>query len=64
MNGLTQATEALLEPISKLECIEPYTLVGGTALSIQINTRLSEDLDFMSWRTTKSQLHANLNSES
>lgn len=53
MKGLAPITELLFEPISKLKCIEPYTLVGGTALSIQLNTRLSEDLDFMSWRKSK-----------
>ncbi|MDE7438710.1 MAG: nucleotidyl transferase AbiEii/AbiGii toxin family protein [Muribaculaceae bacterium] len=55
MKGLTPTTERLLEPISKLECIAPYTLVGGTALSIQLDTRLSEDLDFMSWRSSKNE---------
>ncbi len=55
MKGLTPATNLIFEPISKLACIEPFTLVGGTALSIQLNTRLSEDLDFMSWRTSKKE---------
>lgn len=30
-------------------------LVGGTALSLQIGNRQSEDLDFMKWRTSKSE---------
>lgn len=55
MTGLTPHTAKLFEPISKLNCIRPYTLVGGTALSLQLNTRLSEDLDFMSWRTNKNE---------
>ena len=55
MDGLTPTTELLFEPISKLECISPYTLVGGTALSIQLNTRLSDDLDFMSWKTSQNE---------
>lgn len=55
MNGLTPQTSAIFESVSKLECIKPYLLVGGTALSLQINARLSEDLDFMSWRTTKNE---------
>ncbi len=33
-----------------MESIRPYTLVGGTALSLQIAHRLSEDLDFMRWQ--------------
>ena len=39
----------MFEAISKLECIKPFTLVGGTALSLQIEKRQSEDLDFMKW---------------
>lgn len=55
MNGLSSKTSAIFESISKLECIKPYLLVGGTALSLQLGTRLSEDLDFMSWRTHKNE---------
>lgn len=53
MKGLAPNTSAIFEAISRLECIKPYTLVGGTALSLQLHTRLSEDLDFMSWRKSK-----------
>lgn len=53
MKGLAPHTELIFEKISKLECIKPYVLVGGTALSIQLGNRLSEDLDFMSWRKTR-----------
>lgn len=55
MNGLAPHTAAIIEAISKLECIKPYVLVGGTALSLQLGTRLSEDLGFMSWRKTKNE---------
>lgn len=51
MNGLAPHTSNIFEAVSKLECIKPYVLVGGTALSLQIGTRQSEDLDFMKWRT-------------
>lgn len=51
MNGLAPAVSKIFEPISKLDCIKPFVLVGGTALSIQIGNRLSEDLDFMRWKT-------------
>ena len=51
MNGLSKHTEKVFERISKLESIKPYLLVGGTALSLQIGKRLSEDLDFMKWKT-------------
>jgi predicted nucleotidyltransferase component of viral defense system len=49
MNGLAPQTSQVFDTITRLECIKPYVLVGGTALSIQLNMRLSEDLDFMSW---------------
>jgi hypothetical protein len=55
MNGLAKHTEYIFESISRLECIKPYVLVGGTALSIQLGTRESEDLDFMSWRKCKNE---------
>ena len=32
MKGLAPHTKNLFEPVSKLECIKPYILVGGTAL--------------------------------
>jgi hypothetical protein len=49
MQGLAKQTEKIFEAISLLNCIKDYTLVGGTALSLQINKRLSEDLDFCIW---------------
>jgi len=55
MEGLAPHTSLLFEKITQLECIKEYVLVGGTALSIQINTRNSEDLDFMKWRTSKNE---------
>ena len=51
--GLPNAYQQIFEAVSKLACIKPYLLVGGTALSLQIGTRQSEDLDFMKWRTSK-----------
>ena len=53
MKGLTPHTDKLFENVCSLNCIKPYTLVGGTALALQLETRLSEDLDFMSWETDK-----------
>jgi hypothetical protein len=51
MQGLTENTNRIFESISKLNCINGYTLIGGSALSLQINKRLSEDLDFCKWST-------------
>ena len=53
MKGLAPHTQRIFEAVAALECIKPYVLVGGTALSLQIDTRQSEDLDFMKWRTSK-----------
>lgn len=55
MSALAPNTNELFEKVSQLECIKPYILVGGTALALQIHHRLSEDLDFMIWKTSKSQ---------
>lgn len=55
MNGLAPHTASIFEAISKLECIKPYILVGGTALSLQLGTRESEDLDFMSWKKSRNE---------
>lgn len=55
ITGLAPHTASIFEAISQLECIKPYLLVGGTALSLQLGTRESEDLDFMSWRKSKNE---------
>ncbi len=41
------ATKDVFTKLSEASFINKYTLVGGTALSIQIKHRLSEDLDFI-----------------
>jgi len=53
MKGLASQTAEIIERVSTLTCIKPYLLVGGTALSLQLSHRLSEDLDFMRWPTGK-----------
>ncbi|WP_295729923.1 nucleotidyl transferase AbiEii/AbiGii toxin family protein [uncultured Muribaculum sp.] len=53
MKGLAPHVSRIFEAVSQLDCISPYVLVGGTALSLQLGTRRSEDLDFMSWRKSK-----------
>ena len=55
MNTLSFApqTGRIIEAVSRLECIKPFLLVGGTALSIQLKNRQSEDLDFMRWKQGK-----------
>ena len=49
MKGLTKDTDDLFVPLSDLKCISDYPLIGGSALSLQINKRKSADLDFCIW---------------
>lgn len=55
MKGLAEKTSKIIDKVSRMESIKPYVLVGGTALSLQIGTRLSEDLDFMKWRQNRGE---------
>lgn len=55
MKSLAPHTGEIFDAISQLDCIRDFLLVGGTALSLQIHNRQSEDLDFMRWRTSKSE---------
>ena len=48
-------TGSYVKRCGKTRTIKPYLLVGGTALSLQMGTRQSEDLDFMKWRTSKTE---------
>lgn len=53
--SLAPHTSKLFDDVCKLDCIQTYCLVGGTALALQLQNRLSEDLDFMSWIAYKGQ---------
>ncbi|MBR1576558.1 MAG: nucleotidyl transferase AbiEii/AbiGii toxin family protein [Bacteroidales bacterium] len=44
--GLTESTKEVFADVSELDCIKDLFLCGGTGQSIQMNHRLSEDLDF------------------
>lgn len=44
--GLTQETEKVYERVSLMDCLKGLYLCGGTAQSLQMGHRLSEDLDF------------------
>ena len=59
MQGLTEQTKTVLEQVSRLDCIKDYLLIGGTAIAMQINHRLSEDLDFCKWKTSKQKIEVN-----
>jgi hypothetical protein len=49
MQGLSDETNKVFEPFSRLNCIKDYILIGGTALALQSGHRLSGDLDFCKW---------------
>lgn len=49
MQGLTKDTGKIFRAVSLLSCVQGYLLIGGTALSLQIKKRKSEDLDFCIW---------------
>lgn len=49
MLGLAPNTLRVFDKVSALESIKGYVLVGGTGIALQINHRLSEDLDFCRW---------------
>jgi predicted nucleotidyltransferase component of viral defense system len=51
--ALVEKTLQVIAEISKMEFVKSYFLVGGTALSLQIKHRLSEDLDFIRWQNTR-----------
>ena len=55
MDGILQKTKEVLDKISTFESIKDYVMVGGTALSLQIKHRLSEDIDFFQWKKSKNQ---------
>jgi len=55
MSSLAPHTSKLFDSVCKLNCIQSYCLVEGTALALQLQNRLSEDLDFMSWITHKGE---------
>lgn len=51
--GLTANIDSIIDRVASLECIRDYVLCGGTALSMQLGHRESEDLDFMAWRLSR-----------
>jgi len=39
MNGLAPHTGVIFDGVSRMECIKPYVLVGGTALSLHLQKK-------------------------
>ncbi|MEN8156976.1 MAG: nucleotidyl transferase AbiEii/AbiGii toxin family protein [Bacteroidota bacterium] len=50
MDGINHTVEDVLRSLSGSTLMKDFCLVGGTALAIQINKRISEDLDFCVWQ--------------
>jgi predicted nucleotidyltransferase component of viral defense system len=53
MKGLVANTKVVINEISDIPILKNYTLIGGTAISLQLGHRLSEDLDFSKWKEKK-----------
>ena len=49
LDALALKTKNMLITLSKLEELNQFTFVGGSALSVYLKHRISEDLDFFSW---------------
>jgi len=47
--SLAPATSNVLITLSKFDELKNFTLVGGSALSVYLQHRISEDLDFFTW---------------
>jgi len=52
MKFLTDNTAKLFEQLSDYELLRDFTFVGGSAVAYYLNHRLSDDLDFFSWKET------------
>lgn len=50
MKGLSTKTAKVFESLQEFDLLKEYLLIGGTALALQIQHRLSEDLDFGKWQ--------------
>jgi hypothetical protein len=49
LKGLAPSTEKLLLKLSKFELLNDFAFVGGSALAIRLQHRLSEDIDLFTW---------------
>lgn len=49
LSNLMPETEKLLRKLAKSELLKQYTFVGGSALSVYLKHRFSEDIDLFSW---------------
>jgi len=50
MKGLSPKTEKVFRSLQEFDLLREYVLIGGSAIAMQIQHRLSEDLDFGKWQ--------------
>lgn len=50
LDALAPKTKNVLITLSRLKELKQFTFVGGSALSVYLKHRISEDLDFFSWK--------------
>src|SRR3972149_10322519 len=63
LDAIPISTKKVFEILSEVKFISDYSLVGGTALALQIGHRKSEDLDFIFDNETinNAQIKRNIN---
>ncbi len=61
MNVLNANTKQVFEKLAQLELIKEFTFIGGTALALQLEHRISEDLDFCLWAENPRQVLVGIN---
>jgi predicted nucleotidyltransferase component of viral defense system len=49
LRNLLPNTAAILQKLAKTRILDKYTFVGGSALTLYLNHRYSEDIDLFSW---------------
>jgi len=50
MKGLSPQTTRIFQSIQDFELLKEYLLIGGSAIALQMQHRLSADLDFCKWQ--------------
>jgi predicted nucleotidyltransferase component of viral defense system len=63
LNNLKSETRKVFECLAASSFLRPYTLIGGTALAMQIGHRQSEDLDFCIWRSGETKPFLSISSD-
>jgi len=51
LEALLPETKSVLTKLSKMAFLQKFTFVGGSALAVHLNHRLSEDIDLLTWES-------------